>query len=108
MTPRLTALTLFLLPLAACATVEPDPCSAEWIDYKTDRIDALKTREGAEKYRRQGELYCRALSDALGVEINRFAVAFLRPAVLEMVSFQGSRSGIPPSPPQSPERGPTT
>ena len=57
------------------------------IDYKTDRIDALKTREGAEKYRRQGELYCRALSDALGVEIKRFAVAFLRPAVLEMVSF---------------------
>ena len=38
MTPRLTALTLFLLPLAACATVEPDPCSAEWIDYKTDKI----------------------------------------------------------------------
>lgn len=38
MTPRLTALTLFLLPLAACATVEPEPCSAEWIDYKTDRI----------------------------------------------------------------------
>ena len=37
MTPRLTALTLFLLPLAACATVEPEPCSAEWIDYKTDR-----------------------------------------------------------------------
>jgi hypothetical protein len=38
MTPRLTALTLFLLPLAACATVEPEPCSAEWIDYKTDKI----------------------------------------------------------------------
>ena len=55
------------------------------IDYKTDRIDASKTRECAEKYRRQGELYSRALSDALGVEIKRFAVAFLRPAVLEMV-----------------------
>jgi hypothetical protein len=37
MTPRLTALTLLLLPLAACATVEPPPCSAEWIDYKTDK-----------------------------------------------------------------------
>jgi hypothetical protein len=37
MTPRLTALSLFLLPLAACATVEPQPCTAEWIDYKTDK-----------------------------------------------------------------------
>ena len=38
MTPRLTALALFLLPLAACATMEPEPCTAEWIDYKTDKI----------------------------------------------------------------------
>ena len=37
MTPRLTALALLLLPLAACATVEPKPCTAEWIDYKTDK-----------------------------------------------------------------------
>ncbi len=60
------------------------------IDYKTDKIDGEKARERAEKYRRQGELYGRALSDALGVEIKRFGVAFLRPAVLEMLDLDGA------------------
>ncbi len=35
---RLAALALCLLPLAGCATVEPEPCTAEWIDYKSDKI----------------------------------------------------------------------
>lgn len=38
MTPRLAALALCLAPLAACATMEPEPCTAEWIDYKTDKV----------------------------------------------------------------------
>ena len=38
MSPRLAALAFSLLPLAACATMEPEPCTAEWIDYKTDKV----------------------------------------------------------------------
>jgi hypothetical protein len=38
MTPRLAAIALCLLPLVACATVEPKPCTAEWVDYKTDKV----------------------------------------------------------------------
>lgn len=38
MSPRLAALAVFALPLAACATRAPEPCTAEWIDYKTDRV----------------------------------------------------------------------
>ncbi|MEZ5953085.1 MAG: hypothetical protein R3C13_02150 [Hyphomonas sp.] len=35
---RLAALAVCLVPLAACATMEPEPCTAEWIDYKTDKV----------------------------------------------------------------------
>ena len=43
MSPRLaartlSALALCLLPLTACATMEPEPCTAEWIDYRTDKV----------------------------------------------------------------------
>lgn len=38
MSPRLAAIAVFLLPLAACASMEPEPCTAEWIDYKTDKV----------------------------------------------------------------------
>ena len=43
MKPRLAARPVFavvlgLAPLAACATNVPEPCTAEWIDYKTDKI----------------------------------------------------------------------
>jgi hypothetical protein len=31
------ACALALLPLSACATLEPKPCSAEWFDYKTEK-----------------------------------------------------------------------
>lgn len=27
-----------LVGLTACATVEPEPCTAEWVEWKTDRI----------------------------------------------------------------------
>lgn len=27
-----------LLSLGACASLEPDPCTPEWVDYKTDQI----------------------------------------------------------------------
>lgn len=27
-----------LLALGACASLEPDPCTPEWVDYKTDQI----------------------------------------------------------------------
>lgn len=38
MKPRLAALAILLVPLAACATRVPEPCTAEWIDYKTDKV----------------------------------------------------------------------
>lgn len=38
MKPRLAALALLLVPMAACATKAPEPCTAEWIDYKTDKV----------------------------------------------------------------------
>ncbi|MCA8901451.1 MAG: hypothetical protein KDA53_09390 [Hyphomonas sp.] len=38
MKARLAILALALLPLTACATMEPKPCTQEWIDYKSDRI----------------------------------------------------------------------
>ena len=38
MKPRLAAIALCLVPLVACATVEPEPCTTEWIDYKTDKV----------------------------------------------------------------------
>ncbi|MFQ5912103.1 MAG: UvrD-helicase domain-containing protein [Nitrospinota bacterium] len=56
------------------------------IDYKTDRVETSETGERAKRYERQGEIYCRALSDALGVDIQRFGVAFLRPAVFVTLS----------------------
>lgn len=38
MSPRLAAIAVCLLPLTACATRAPEPCTAEWIDYKTDKV----------------------------------------------------------------------
>ncbi len=38
---KLAILSLGLASLAACASVEPKPCTAEWVDYKTDKV--LKT-----------------------------------------------------------------
>lgn len=35
---RHAILALSLLPLTACATMEPKPCTQEWIDYKSERI----------------------------------------------------------------------
>lgn len=30
--------TMALVGLTACATMEPEPCTAEWVEWKTDRI----------------------------------------------------------------------
>lgn len=38
MTPRFVAIAICLLPVSACATVEPEPCTSEWIDYKTEKV----------------------------------------------------------------------
>ncbi len=37
MKPFLAVLALSLVPLAACQTT-PEPCTQEWVDYKSDRI----------------------------------------------------------------------
>ncbi|MFQ5692007.1 MAG: 3'-5' exonuclease [Nitrospinota bacterium] len=52
------------------------------IDYKTDRIDPSEAERRAEAHLPQGRFYARALSRALGTEVRRFGVAFLRPAVV--------------------------
>ena len=38
MNVRITLLTLGLVALAGCASVEPQACTAEWVDYKTDKV----------------------------------------------------------------------
>jgi hypothetical protein len=38
MKPALIALALGLSTLAGCATMEPEPCTAEWVDFKKDKI----------------------------------------------------------------------
>jgi len=41
MNARITILSLSLVALAGCASVEPQACTAEWVDYKTEKV--LKT-----------------------------------------------------------------
>ena len=41
MNARITILSLTLVALAGCASVEPQACTAEWVDYKTEKV--LKT-----------------------------------------------------------------
>ena len=41
MNARITILSLSLVALAGCASVEPKACTAEWVDYKTEKV--LKT-----------------------------------------------------------------
>jgi hypothetical protein len=38
MTPKIALASLGLAALAACASVEPKPCTAEWVDYKTEKV----------------------------------------------------------------------
>ena len=38
MKTRFAAILLGLTCLTACASVEPEPCTAEWVDYKTDKV----------------------------------------------------------------------
>ena len=47
-------------------------------DYKTDRITKDQLAEGAERYRRQAEIYSRAVKQSLGRELAAFKIIFLR------------------------------
>lgn len=38
MSARYVAAALCLMPLTACATMEPEPCTQAWIEYKTDKV----------------------------------------------------------------------
>lgn len=38
MTGKSLIAATFLITLTACATMEPEPCTAEWVEWKTDRI----------------------------------------------------------------------
>jgi len=47
-------------------------------DYKTDRIAREELAQGAERYRRQAEVYSRAAQDSLQRKVAAFKVIFLR------------------------------
>lgn len=57
------------------------------VDYKTIKVSKSNAQTKAREFREQGGLYCRAVSEIFNREKVRFCVAFLRPAVLEMVPF---------------------
>ena len=38
MKTKFAAILIGLACLTACASVEPKPCTAEWVDYKTDKV----------------------------------------------------------------------
>jgi hypothetical protein len=38
MIPKIALASLGLAALAACASMEPEPCTAEWADYKTEKV----------------------------------------------------------------------
>ncbi|MEQ9436961.1 hypothetical protein [Hyphomonas sp.] len=38
MTPKIALASLGLAALAACASMEPEPCTAEWVDYSTEKV----------------------------------------------------------------------
>lgn len=40
-----------LIALTACATMEPEPCTAEWVEWKTDRILADFSRANSSEIR---------------------------------------------------------
>ena len=41
MNAKIVMISLNLVVLAGCASVEPKACTAEWVDYKTEKV--LKT-----------------------------------------------------------------
>ena len=51
------------------------------VDFKTDRVGAADAAKHAERYRRQGEMYARAVSQATGRQVRTFRVVLLRPCV---------------------------
>jgi hypothetical protein len=58
------------------------------VDYKTDRVDphAEDANPRRERYARQGELYCRAVGEALGADRPpRFEIWWLRTGAVEAI-----------------------
>ena len=56
------------------------------VDYKTDRERRAPTRAPRERYARQGELYCRAVAEALGADRPpRFEIWWLRSGAIEAI-----------------------
>jgi len=51
------------------------------VDYKTDNVSASGAKKHAEQYRRQGEVYLKAVSEATGREPAAFRLVLLRPCV---------------------------
>lgn len=56
-------------------------------DYKTDEITAEAAQEHAERYRRQGEVYLKAVSEFTGESIEQFNIIFLRPCVRATLEY---------------------
>ena len=63
------------------------------VDYKTIKVSKSNAQTKAREFREQGGLYCRAVSEIFNREKVRFCVAFLRPAVLEMLDLDEGGAG---------------
>ena len=49
---RLTVAFASLAALGACATMEPEPCTSEWVEWKTDRVLTSFARSNYSEIRR--------------------------------------------------------
>jgi len=52
MLTRLTIIIASLTALGACATLEPEPCTAEWAEYKTEKVLSQFARSNYREVRR--------------------------------------------------------
>ena len=70
---------------------DPETGEMTVVDYKTDHLRSDAEREErAEHYRAQGAFYCRALTDALGLDRDpRFELWFLQTGRIEVVPLGG-------------------
>lgn len=49
---RLTVAFASLVTLSACATMEPEPCTSEWVEWKTERVLTSFARSNYSEIRR--------------------------------------------------------
>lgn len=49
---KLTVSLASLIALSACATMEPEPCTSEWVEWKTDRVLTSFARSNYSEIRR--------------------------------------------------------